>query len=124
MPQFCGEIEVEVADVEFRDEFVTLARAEAIGAETFEDVLAKICDEAVETAAYGGLVDAELACELGEGALVQIVGREEEAVFGSEFGEGLVDRHGEARIGGGGAWFGRRGETGAGFDLLFEAYIF
>jgi len=124
LPQFCGEIEVEVADVEFRDEFVTLARAEAIGAETFEDVLVEICDEAVETAAHGGLVNVELACELGEGALIQIVGREEEAVFGSELAEALVERDDESRIGGGGAWFGRRGEGGAGFDLLFKAYGF
>ena len=52
-------------------------------------------DEAIEAAAQGGFVDVELARELGQGALVQIPGREEEAVFGGEFAEGLVDGGGE-----------------------------
>lgn len=124
MPQFCGEIEVEVADVEFLQEFVALARVEAGGAQMFEDALADMRDEAIEAAAQGGFVDVELARELGQGALVQIPGREEEAVFGGEFAEGLVDGGGETGIGCGCVGFRRRREADAGLDLLFEADTF
>ncbi len=65
MPQFCGEIEVKVADVDFLKELVALARAEAGCAEMFEDAFADVGDEAIDAAAHGGFVDAELACELG-----------------------------------------------------------
>jgi len=121
LPQFCGDVDVEVADVEVLKQLVTSASREAGGEQAFADALAEGSGDAVETAAHGGLVDVKLVREIGEGALVKVVRREEKALFGGKFVKTHGDGSGEARIrlGIGGGVAG--GEAGSCFELLVEA---
>jgi hypothetical protein len=92
--QQSSQVEGEVAGIGEHG-FFGGAAAEAGGLELFEELFVDVRSEALELAADGGLMHAEQAGDFEQGVLVEEVGGEQEAVFGRELGEDLLERVGE-----------------------------
>ncbi len=93
--QQSSQVEGEIAGIGEHG-FFGAATAEAAGLELFEEPLVDIGGEALEFAADGGFVDAEQAGNFKQRVLVEEVGGEQEAVFGRQLRENLLERVGEA----------------------------
>jgi len=93
--QQSSQVEGEIAGIG-KHGFFGGAAAEAVGLELFEELLVDVGGEAPEFAADGGFVDAEQAGNFKQRVLVEEVGGEQEAVFGRQLRENLLERAGEA----------------------------
>ncbi len=94
------EIPVEIADSGQvarvgGEGFLRGALAQAALLQLPEEVFAQAVNGAAQLAADGGFMDGEGAGDLEHGALVQIVGGEQKAIFRTLLGEAMLDGRGE-----------------------------
>lgn len=77
------------------ERFLSGALAQAALLQVAEEVFAQVFDGAAEPAADGGFVDVEGTGDLGEGALIQVIGGEQKTVFRALPGQAIPDGRSE-----------------------------
>jgi len=85
--QICRYIHINIANIDLPQQFIASPRMNTRGLQPSSDAFAQHARQPVKLAADGRLVNPCLASNVGQGALIEIIGCEQKPLLMTEFGQ-------------------------------------